>query len=378
MAERVLSDAWGAGVELAEEQNFGRDYRTRVYRYAVRSGSPDLPKSVIVKRAVAVHSESYEINAPNGPAWRLFNDWAGLQFLYELAGSESPAPRYYAGSRETGLIVMEDLGPVKRLDQLLLGKDLKAAVDGLMAFMATVGRMHAMTIGQRKIFDQLREGLGPRQAEPEPKHVVDVQARKLREFARGAGVNLPSDTETDFETLRLFLDKDNPFMAYSHNDLCPDNCLIVDNGIKLVDFETSSYRHALLDGVYGRIHFPTCWCVNQLPPSICEQMEEVYRHELAKGCPEATDDKLFKRAVVEACAWQLLSTMYTGLLNKDLPWGISTQRQRIVVRLDRFAEVSTAVGHLKLLGATARNLAASLRKQWQSGMDEMPLYPAFR
>lgn len=345
VAERVLSDAWSATVELTlEESNLGGSDRSYVCRYAVRSGSPNLPKSVIVKQAVAVGSETYDIGASYGPAWRLFNDWAGLQFLSELAGSESPAPRYYAGSREAGLIISEDLGSVKRLDQLLLGKDQKAAVDGLMAFMASVGRMHAMTIGQRKIFDQLREGLGPRQAEP--KHVVDVQARKLREFTRGAGVNLPSGIEADFKVLELFLDKDNPFMAYSHNDLCPDNCLIVDNGIKLVDFETSSYRHALLDGVYGRIHFPTCWCVNQLPPSICEQMEEVYRHELAKGCPEATDDKLFKRAVVEACAWQLLSTMYTGLLNKDLPWGISTQRQRIVVRLDRFAEVSTAVGHL--------------------------------
>ena len=32
-------------------------------------------------------------------------------------------------------------------------------------------------------------------------------------------------------------------------------------------------------------------------------MEIAYRAELAKGCPEAADDTLFFRSVVEACAY---------------------------------------------------------------------------
>lgn len=378
VAERVLSDAWGARVELSREASLATSDRSLVYRYAVRSGSPDLPMSVIVKQAVAVGSESYAIDATHGPAWRLFNEWAGLQFLTELAGPGSPAPRYYAGSREAGLIVLEDLGAVRRLDQLLLGDNRQAAVDGLMAYISALGRMHAMTIGRRDAFDRLRNSLGPRQAEPEPGQLVGVIERTLRDFAEGAGVALQPGIEADLEVLERFMGKDGPFMAYSHNDPCPDNCLIKGDEVRLVDFEVGSYRHALLDGVYGRILFPTCWCVNQLPPRVCDQMEEVYRRELSRGCPEAMDDRLFKRAVVEACAWRLLTTLSPGFLTKDQMWGISTLRQRVMVRLDRFAEVSATTGHLQALGATARNLAASLRELWPAEADEMPLFPAFR
>lgn len=378
VAERVLSEAWGVTVELAREEGLGGSNRSHVYRYAVRSESPDVPESVIVKRAATVGSESYEPDAPHGPAWRLFNDWAGLQFLTELAGPSSPAPKYYGGNRNVGLIVLEDLESGAQLDQLLLGEDRTAAVDGLMALMTALGRMHAMTIGRREAFDKVRDSLGPRQARPEPDRAVAEQKRKLREFTEAAGVSDRSGLTADFEALELFLDEEGPFMAYSHRDPCPDNCLVVGSEMRLLDFEFGDYRHALLDGVYGRMHFPSCWCVNRLPVPVYGQMEQVYRHELAKGCPEAADIELFERAVVEASAWLLLPTLSPALLKEDARWGISTTRQRALVRLDRFAEASAAVGHLELLGATARDLATALRQQWPSEADEMPLYPAFR
>lgn len=377
-AERALADAWGGRIELANEEGLGGSARSQVYRYVVRSGPREHPETVIVKQALTVGNESYVIRAPEGPAWRLFNDWAGLRFLTELAGPESPAPQFYAGSREAGLFVMEDLGPVKRLDQLLLDAHRGAATDGLMAYIAAMGRMHAMTIGRRKTFDRIRDDLGPRKAEPEPMHVLGMVIRIVRQFTATAGIRLPAGIETDFAALMPMVSRDGPFMAYSHCDPCPDNCLIADNKARLVDFEIGSYRHALLDGVYSRILFPSCWCVNQMPAPIYEQMEEVYRRELAQGCLEAADLQLFKRTVVEACAWRLLTTLYPDLLHKDQVWGISTLRQRTLVRLDRFIEVSASAGHLRILAAMARNLADSLREKWQSELDEMPEYPAFR
>lgn len=378
IAERVLSDAWGVTIKLDLNEDLDTSARSHVQRYTVRSGPPELPGSVIVKQALAVGEESYDAASASGPAWRLFNEWAGLQFLTELAGSESPAPGFHGGSREAGLLVIEDLGPAKRLDQLLLGDDPQAATDGLRAYIAAMGRMHAMTLGRRAAYDRIRDRLGPGKPEPDPMRTLGMVVHIVRQFVEGAGIKLRPGIETDFAALMPLLDRESPFMAYSHSDPCPDNCLIADHTARLVDFEIGGYRHALLDGVYGRALFPSCWCTNQLPSRICEEMEEIYRLELARGCPAATDVERFRRMVVEACAWRLLTTLYPEHLKRDQVWGISTLRQRTLARLDRFTEVSAAVGHLKLLGAMAGELAAVLRAQWPSEASEMPVYPAFR
>ena len=58
-------------------------------RFSTVDGSSDTPTTVIVKR-VARDSGHYDLDARDGPAWWLFNDWAGLDFLDQLAGEQSP------------------------------------------------------------------------------------------------------------------------------------------------------------------------------------------------------------------------------------------------------------------------------------------------
>jgi len=172
------------------------------------------------------------------------------------------------------------------------------------------------------------------------------------------------------------------FLAYTHGDPCPDNCLLSDSKVRLVDFEIAAFHHALIDGVYGRIHFPTCWCVNRIEQRIVHRMESAYRAELAKGCPEATDDAQFYRAVVEACAYWVLTLCQfdtiPALLKKDDQWGISTMRQRVLMRFEMFAQATEEFGHLQAMGVTFRNMAAKLRRLWPAEAGEMPYYPAFR
>lgn len=377
-AERVLANALGERIELADAEGLGGSNRSHVYRCSVRPQRAGLPNQVVVKRAATGPDQAYDPGASDGPAWRLFNEWAGLQFLTELAGTKSPVPRFYGGDRDAGLIVLEDLGSGRRLDQLLLGADRSAAVEGLMSLVRALGRMHAVTIGQRAAFDRLRDSLGPTQPEPAPEQAVEAEKSRFLALTTAAGVTPSSGVDDDFRALQGFLAVDGLFMAYSHRDPCPDNCLLVGGQMKLVDFEFGAYRHALRDAVYGRIHFPTCWCVNRLPVEVYEEMEQVYRRELVRGCAAAGDVELFNRSVVEACAWELLRTLNVGLLETDGEWGIATMRQRALVRLDRVSEVAGSVGHLERLGATAGKLAGALRRQWPAEADAMPLYPAFR
>jgi hypothetical protein len=179
------------------------------------------------------------------------------------------------------------------------------------------------------------------------------------------------------ETLR----SPGPFFAYTHSDPCPDNCRVTAAGVKLFDFEIGHYRHALIDGVYGWMHFPSCWCVNRLPADIPLQMESVYQRELVKGCPEAADMRQFRQAVVSACAYWIIFTSTWGgiadLTEKDQEWGISTIRQRRLVRFDIFAQLTESYGFMEATGATFREIAAKLRKVWPAEADLMPTYPVF-
>lgn len=378
VAERVLSELWGNKISLGQNEKLGGSNRSNVYRFPVLPGSTELPKSIVVKQARELTNESYDPEGTEGPAWRLFNDWAGLQFLTELAGADSPTPQFYGGDREAGIVILEDLGQGTQLDHLLLGNDSKAAEHGLLGLMTALGRLHALTIGHQSTFEALRDRLGPRVKKASYKDIVAQQQQAFLQFIDGANVRLRSNLTSDFKTLEGFLNPDNPFMAYSHHDPCPDNCLFVGQTMKLLDFEFSGFRHALLDGVYGRIHFPTCWCVNRLPDHVYHQMEQVYRQELAQGCPEVLDDEVFNRVLVEACTWQMLRSLFIGVLEEDGQWGISTHRQRALLRLSQVAEITQEVGHLKELGATAGDLAETLHQEWAIGLDEMPLYPAFR
>jgi hypothetical protein len=300
-----------------------------------------------------------------------------LQFLTETSGGPSPTPRFYAGDRDHGLLALEDLGASKGLDQALLGADPAYAEAMLVAFAATLGRLHALTTGKQAEFEHIRGGLGPRKS-IKSADWGDWFATALRDMAKVAGIEPTLGIDEELRVIAENLAEPGPFHAYLHNDPCPDNCLITDDGLKLIDFEFGGYGHALRDGIYGRIHFPTCWCVNRLPEHVPPKMEAAYRAELIKGCSEAADDERFYQAVVEACAACVINSHNAGTLLEDHRWGISTMRQRALLRFDIFWKMTEDYDHLKSVGATVQSIANKLRAQWPAEADAMPYYPAFR
>jgi len=377
VVEKLLSEGFEGKVRLDAAEEIRSGGRSKVSRYRVLDGPQCAPRSVIVKQAVAVGREVYDSNLPYGPAWRLFNEWAGLRFLTEISSGASPTPRFYAGDRDHGLVALEDLGASKGLDQALLGADPAYAEAMLVAFAAALGRMHALTTGKQAEFERIRGGLGPRKSNT-PDDWGDWLATSLRDMAQVAGIEPALGIDEELRLVAKTLAEPGSFHAYLHHDPCPDNCLITGDGLKLIDFEFGGYGHALGDGIYGRIHFPTCWCVNRLPDHVPPKMEAAYRAELFKGCPEAADDERFYRAVVEACAACVINSHNARTLLEDHPWGISTMRQRALFRFDIFWKMTEDYGHLKSVGATVRMIAEKLRAQWPAEAAAMPYYPAFR
>lgn len=203
----------------------------------------------------------------------------------------------------------------------------------------------------------------------------------VEDTARALDVPLPSGAQADLAALRATILDPGPFLAYIHGDPCPDNWLVTSAGSKLLDFEFGRFGLALLDGVYGRAHFPTCWCVSRLPAELPLQMEAVYRAELVRGCPAAADDRLFYPAVVAACAyWAITICQWAPvdkLLAEDSVWGEATMRQRIILRLNIAARLAAEHGTLEALGHTFDQLGARLRALWPEATT-LDLYPVFR
>ena len=377
-AARVLRQSLGHEVRLDDGEPLRE--RSTVFRFNLLDGPSDAPRRVVVKTVRGWEPYDPDSTEPYSSAARLFNDWAGAQFLQEVASDGSIGPRFYGGDRAIGLVVLEDLGTGEGLDHLLLGADPSAAEAGLVEIAAALGRMHALTAGREPEYNRIRDALGPHI--PDETATYEWMREGLQSAAQSLDVALPPGVDDDLRHLSAVTRDPGPFLVYSHGDPCPDNWLRVGSRLLLLDFEIGGFRHALSDGVYGRIHFPTCWCVNRMPDELPLRMEQTYRDELARGCPAAADDTLFSHAVAEACVrWALNMCRFpplATLLEQDREWGISTVRQRHILRFPIVERTTAEFGHLEALGAVFGAMGAELSALWAEDVEPMPVYPAFR
>jgi hypothetical protein len=331
----------------------------------------------VVKQAQGI---GYDANDPQSwPAIGLFRDWAGLQFLQAIGGQKNTVcPQFYVGDREVGFFVMEDLGATEDLDHALTCGSKERAERTLVMLAETLGRMHAATAGKEAAFLRIRNALGPGDEGRRRGLAGHVLAAgpQLAEQCQRLGVLVSPQFSQDIQTVASVMAEPGPLLAYTHADPCPDNCFVAGNRVCLIDFEFGGFRHALLDGVYGRMRFPTSKCVRDIPAAVVETLEAAYREELARGIAAVGDDAFFFRAVTDACAyWMLenLSHLLAGALEYEQPLGLATNRQRLVSRLAAFLAVSERSGHLPGLAQTLARLYDVLAA-WKC---ELQLFDAF-
>lgn len=405
-AENLLAATWGTEVRLQPAKRQPREAHVR--RFLVQVGPQNLAQSVIVKQMRTFHTSVAGAISYPAAAWRFFNDWAGLQFVSQAVGDDSCSPHFYAGDHARGFFVIEDLHPTSPLSTLLAGQDASATADALVQLARVLGKLHAQTCGKEARCAALRSQLAsleaswgwvpPWQRAPaayrrllatleEPVRRQGFASYRwmpavLRQVTTAFSIPLPTQAEAELERVVKALSAPGPFGAYTHGDPCPDNCLLQHQTLKLIDFENGAFRHALLDAVYGRMLFPTCWQVGQLPHRLVQQMEAAYRAELVQGCPEAANETRFSQELVHACAyWVLLLCQFNTLsllLRRDQRWGPATMRQRVLARFAQFAQTTAEFSYLETLGQVFAALASHLQGQWPAEATQLPLYAAFR
>jgi hypothetical protein len=167
------------------------------------------------------------------------------------------------------------------------------------------------------------------------------------------------------------------WLGLQHSDPCPDNALLRDGRVHLIDYEFAQPGHVLLDAVYWRIGFPTCWCAGRVPDAVAARVEAAFRGEI--GAVHAVDDAAYGRELAFMAATWLLSRLATHLesvFNEDRRWGIASVRSRMLWYLEATIAMSESADVLPGLRATARAWLDALRERWPEA-DVFAFYPAF-
>src|SRR5262245_16764116 len=294
-AVRILSGPLGRHAALRPERVWDGSKST-VLRCGLLDAAPPTPPSVIVKRSK--HGAILE-------------DWAA-SLLLELVPHEPPlAPRCYGGDLAAQVIVLEDLGdgegPGTR--ELLLGDDPDRAAAALVEHLRLVGELHGATAGRAEAYARIRRALGPPRP-PRPLYKDPwsdartlalteqdrLQAvREYRSSLQALGLRLPlaAEKEIDLVTRRVE-GAPGPFLAFCQGDLNePGGCVRSRGQLRLFDFDCGGFRHALVEGLAGRL---TWGAASRIPAGVVRAMEEAYRRALAAGCAAARDDGLYRRA----------------------------------------------------------------------------------
>jgi phosphotransferase family enzyme len=380
-AERLSERAEGP-IQLRLEQTLSApERRNLVLRCSFDRAQFDRPQggrsSVIIKQAARGYAPE---DASHWDTRRLFNEWAGTAFLSTLPG-EAHAPRFLAGDRALGFVVLEDLGqPHWSLVQPLLEGSAADAEHALRLYVRRLGRMHGSSMTLLPHHEALIAALRGSLDASKP-----ALAWAIGSVESIADVLEPQGLMTT-ELSRALLaaaeaaDAAGPFRAFIHGDPCPDNVFLKGDDLLLIDFELARLGSALLDAVYVLAPFPTCSCANRVPDSLVPALLDVYRTELSPFCPAALDDGAFERALLDAAGSSLVSRLGSLLpkcWKEDETWGIAGLRSRVLTGLERYVALSTRLSGESSLSGEVERLFAALKARWP-GVELLPVYPAFR
>ncbi|MFC4536692.1 hypothetical protein [Sphaerisporangium dianthi] len=295
-------------------------------------------------------------------AWRSRTELAALRFLSEDLALRL-APRVIAADVSSGLIVLEDLAPRVALDQLLRAEGATAHADRLVAFARVRGEFSAATAGMAAKYYTRRAALGP----------VDPAADRLGRWAglcdegRGhaAGVGAPISGQAELELVAVLgeLAEPGPFLAFSNGDPEANNVLVHASGVpdpRLIDFEFAGYTHALNDAVC--LHVPGPGWLSVGDP-VADGLADTYRQALARGVPQAEDDRQYGFALAAACVFfALVRLQRLPLLDTRAPGDDS--RLQLMATLEATARTAEAHHTLPHLTGWARRVADLLRRRW--------------
>ena len=402
-ASTILSQHFDADMHLEAGTMF-RTNGSVVVRCHLQDPSPHFPPTVIAKCAFATYGPyEPESPAPNNAAHDFFNDWAALELLNGVTTDprrtpvvERLTPMFYAGSRDLGVTVVEDLGDGENNTTLdaLHGTSARWARSLLLENVALIGRLHALTMAHVDAYQRLRDALGPapdrrplfRDPWSEatrgeiPANAIDDAAQLYKATLHDVDVHPRRGVTDEIAEVAATVEGDpGGLLSFCKGDQnIPNDYVRVNGRPRLFDFGSCGLRHAFLEGMPGRM---TWGCTMRIPRALLAPMDEAYRRQVAFARPELRDDNVYHRAMILAAArWHILHVIHRlpEALVADRPRGPTSLRQQVVAWLLAFAELAEELDAMPALGSSARALHSRLAEIWPAEVLELPYYPAFR
>lgn len=290
-------------------------------------------------------------------------------------------PQLLAVDTSIPLIVMSDLGVAPSLADVLLGDSPDAARSGLLSWATGYGRIAASTIGRQEELAALRSRYDRGQPDWGGARWIVERIDALPEVLGILGVVAPEGLDDDLARIAELAEPEC-YPVFSPGDICPDNNLLMADGLHVLDFEGSGYHPVFLDAAYARMPFATCWCVFRLPRRISAEIENAYRACVIGGYPELRDDQIWAPNVCRAmAAWTLDITvvLVPRVAESDRPMHshrtpVPTVWQLLRYRWESLAAELDEAAELPAFAGLCRRLLAAT-EHWP--VDQLPLYPAF-
>lgn len=370
------------------------DRRNVVLRLHLESESSGVPNHVILKQSLPEQKDADDKEAYA----RFARDWAGLEFASSIQQTVHNVPRFYGGNKGHRFILIEDLGQqhISLVDSLTR-PNYDNAIAALSRFVKALGSFHASCFGHTALYETMLRKIHPK-AETRQECInfaIDELLPILESVNKRLG--LPLSTECMSEAKQVIESMLTPglFTVLTHGDICPDNVFDHEEtrDMQLIDFEWALVGNALLDGTYLRMSMPTCWCVKAIPDEVIEPLEIIYREEIKRSIPAASDDVAYARAYTEACGfWLLQQTLpfldstidkdrvgSSGPVPENSLWDPKENwvRPRVLSRLQAFIDVATKQELLPHLRQMAVEVLIAIKKRWPE-VKSLEYYPAFR
>jgi hypothetical protein len=372
-AASALSRASGRAIEIEQVQLLSKPDRRNLIARGIAVDDDGKARAVIVK---ATRSPSYDPTAENAlAASGLVREWVATAHISALAPGRGHGSALLAGDVETGILVFEDLGTGlgSLVDPLLYGT-AEDAEHALSSYAAALARLHADTFGCLEAHHETFQLIfGSGHARRPPGWRVENDADPI---VSRMGQAPPA---SELELLSSRLSDPGPWLSLVHGDPCPDNALLVGGRVRLIDYEWARPAHALLDGNYWKMGFPTCWCAGRTPADVAARVDAVYRAELAHSIPLALDDSAYHtEAAYMSAVWlfSCLSWRLGAALEGDERWGIWSIRGRLLWYLEAVIEMTDAAKVLPGINQAARAWLSDLRGRWPDA-ELLGFYPAF-
>ena len=313
-AERLLTRRTGASVTLADPVDLGGSGRTIVLRVRVAENPFSLPRTLVLKqvrgdagrpRASTVDSDEWIGDADKA----FLREAVSYQFATALATESRPGAELLASDLDAKLLVLSDLGDASPIGVLLEHSDADTVTNTLMAMAQALGRMHAATVGREEDFTALlRRADVPPTADAFATRVATVASEVPGLLAEHLDIDVPAEVVEQVEhAAKLF--RGGGFRAFSPADLCPDNIIVNDEGVRFLDYEWGGFRDAMLDITYALVSFPGCLCSIDLSDERSDAMIDAWRAEVVGIWPALADDAVLAARMLEAeLIWVWLTT----------------------------------------------------------------------